>query len=405
MTDETAPDGFAAPWIAVTGDVVPMRPLSADDRRLRALLASADLAVGNLEAPLTTAGARADKAATQRAHPDRVAEVTVLGFDLMTLANNHMLDYGVEGMRDTRAALRTAGVHAIGAGETATEALHSAVRPTRAGDVAVIGLCSALPPGFAATEDRPGVAPLRVLQQVSIDPSIAAEQPGAAPYVHTQTYEPDLEAACAEIRRIRDEVALVVVAVHWGVPHGFGAVSYGVLAEYQRPAAHRLVDAGADLVVGHHPHVVHPIERYGDALIAYSIGNYVFHSWSDLSGASREGGPVAGQPFPLQIPAAPYQNPFGAEANEESVVLVVELPEPGTGRLVIDLVPTVMVDGEPVLPGAERAASVLRRLVEPALPAWNGGRTPAMTISDDVFPGTTIGQLTLDRMGQRGPSG
>lgn len=395
--DDAAPDGSESLWLAVTGDVVPMRPLSADDTRLRALLASADLAVGNLEAPLTTAGARADKAATLRAHPDRVAEVATLGFDLVTLANNHLLDYGVDGMRDTRAALRAAGIDAVGAGETASEALRTVVRSTRAGDVAVIGLCSALPPGFAATEDRPGVAPLRVLQQVSIDPSIAAEQPGAAPYVHTQVYAPDLEAACAEIRRVRDEVALVVVIVHWGVPHGFAATSYGVLAEYQRPAAHRLVDAGADLVVGHHPHVVHPIERYGDALIAYSIGNYLFHGWTTLSGAAREDGPVAGQPFPLQIPAAPYQNPFGSAANEESVVLVVELPDPASGRLIVDFVPTVMVDGEPVLPAPERGAAVLRRLVEPALLPWNGGETPALAFCADLVPGTTIGQVSFDR--------
>ncbi|WP_143517447.1 CapA family protein [Pseudonocardia sp. MH-G8] len=395
--NDAAPDVFASLWLAVTGDVVPVRPLSAADARLRALLRSADLAVGNLETPLTTATARADKAATLRAHPDRVAEVTALGFDLVTLANNHHLDYGVEGMRDTRAALRAAGVDAVGSGETAAEALRTVVRSTRAGDVAVIGLCSALPPGFAATEDRPGIAPLRVLQQVSIDPSIAAEQPGAAPYVHTQAYAPDLEAACAEIRRVRDEVTLVVVAVHWGVPHGFAATSYGVLAEYQRPAAHRLVDSGADLVVGHHPHVVHPIERYGDGLIAYSIGNYLFHGWSSLSGAARADGPIAGQPFPLQIPAAPYQNPFGSAANEESVVLVVELPDPGSGRLTVDFVPTVMVDGEPVLPGPERAAAVLQRLVEPALPTWDHGATPALAHCSDLVPGTTVGRVSVER--------
>jgi poly-gamma-glutamate capsule biosynthesis protein CapA/YwtB (metallophosphatase superfamily) len=66
--------------------------------------------------------------------------------------------------------------------------------------------------------------------------------------------------------------------VHWGIPNGWCAAFQGALAEYQRPLAYALVDAGADLVVGHHSHTVHGVERYGRGLIAYSLGNFLFHS-------------------------------------------------------------------------------------------------------------------------------
>jgi hypothetical protein len=71
-------------------------------------------------------------------------------------------------------------------------------------------------------------------------------------------------------------------------PARIRARSYGILAEYQRPVAHALIDAGADFVVGHHPHVVHPIERHRNGLIAYSLGNYVFQSWGHFDRPATE---------------------------------------------------------------------------------------------------------------------
>lgn len=94
---------------------------------------------------------------------------------------------------------------------------------------------------------------------------------------------------------------------------------YGILAEYQRPVEHALIDAGADFIVGHHPHVVHPIERHRNGLIAYSLGNYVFQSWGHFDRPSTEVLPADAtteKPEPalsLDMPLAPFRNPFGAE--------------------------------------------------------------------------------------------
>ena len=389
-------------WVAIAGDVAPLRAVSTYDERLRALLRDAAVAFGNLETPLTTGGAPAEKAATHRAHPDRIAEVRGFGFDVVTLANNHLLDYGPDGLAETLEVLAAAGVDAVGAGRSQADALRCVVRPTPHGAVAFVGLCAALPPGFAATAVRPGVAAVRVRQSVAIDPALQAEQPGAAPFVHTAAHEADVEAACAAVRAARSEARLVVVALHWGIPHGFAARSYGVLAEYQRPLAHALVDAGADLVVGHHPHVVHPVERYRGALIAYSLGNYVFHNWGHLADGAGTTIPADApaeppeQTLALDMPLAPFRNPFGAEEMLESVVLTVAPPGGLHAGLRVGFVPTVMVNGDPRIPDAARSERVLERLTRPALPLWEGGYTPAIPHVHDEQLDTTIAQIMIE---------
>ena len=380
-----------------------MREVREYDHRLSALMHGAEVAFGNLEAPLTARGVRAEKAATHRAHPDRIAEVKAFGFDVVTLANNHMLDYGQEGLADTLDVLKNAGVAAVGAGPTRAAAFRPFVQTTARGGIAFIGICAALPPGYAATADRPGVAPLRVQQSVAIDPALQAEQPGGAPFMHTRAVAEDVTEACEAIRSVRKDARLIVVALHWGIPHGFAARSYGVLAEYQRPVAHALVDAGADLVVGHHPHVVHPVERYGNGLIAYSLGNYVFHSWGHFSRPSDDAMPADASSEPeeqtlvLDMPLAPFRNPFGAEEMLESIVLTVDAPADAKGSLRLRFIPTVMRAGDPFIPDAARCEDVLRRLTRPALPLWEGGYTPKLaTVRDDKLE-AIVGELVLDR--------
>ena len=386
------------PWLVVTGDVAPMREVREHDERLRSLLSDADVAFGNLETPLTARGARAEKAATHRAHPDRMSDVHAFGFDVVTLANNHMLDYGVQGLEDTLDVVKRAGIVSVGAGMDRTSALRPAIRPTSRGAIGFIGLCAALPPGFAATDERPGIAPLRVTQSVAIDPAIQQEQPGGAPFMHTTAHAPDVAAACDAVRAARRDARFVVVALHWGIPHGFAARSYGVLAEYQRPVAHALVDAGADLVVGHHPHVVHPLERYKSGLIAYSLGNYVFHSWGHFArpGPAELPSDAASEELEetlvLDMPFAPYRNAFGAEEMVESIVVIAD---PVAGGTRYRFVPTVMRSGDPFIPDDTRAEAVLRRLTHPALPPVDGGYTPRISLARDPRLRVVVGEVTI----------
>ncbi|SDT67723.1 CapA family protein [Jiangella sp. DSM 45060] len=360
-------------WLAAVGDVVVLDTPTGVDPRLSGLLRAAETAFANVESPLTNRGVPAEKAFVHRSDPARAADLAALGIDVATLANNHVLDFGAEGLDDTLAALDRVGIAAVGAGRDDTAARAPVVRTTTSGRVALLGLSAALPPGFAAAPGHPGAAPLRVLQQVSIDPVLAAEQPGMAPFVHTSAVAADLDAACAAVEAARARADLVVVAVHWGVPHGFAAPSYGLLAQYQRPAGHALIEAGAHLVVGHHPHELHPVERHRGGLIAYSVGNFLFHAWSDLAGE-----------FPMRVPAAPYLSAFGSDVTLDSVVVLVS--PPGADGLTVRFVPATMAAGEPVLATGDRARAIVDRLSD-------GGPVVARA---DVLPDTTIGEVLLE---------
>jgi poly-gamma-glutamate synthesis protein (capsule biosynthesis protein) len=208
------------------------------------VLCEADLTIGNLECPLSTRGERADKQYTFRAHPDTAAALAEAGFDVMTLANNHVLDYGSEALLDTIETLRAEGILSTGAGRDLGEArrhvlLECGSPPVK---VAVLAFSNMRPISFFAGPHQPGTNPAL--------PEIVAESVGAA----------------------RREAEVVIAVFHWG--HELSSSPTAV----QRRLAQTAVDAGADLVAGHHPHLLQGIEIRGHALIAYSLGNFLFPS-------------------------------------------------------------------------------------------------------------------------------
>ena len=379
------------PWLALVGDMVPMRRPLGMDSRLVDILRSAQLTFANLETPLTLFEEAAEKAFYHRADPVQAQTLVDLGIDLVTLANNHTLDFGQIGLADTVAALHASGIATVGAGNNFKEAIAAHRGRTEKGSIGALGLSSALPPGFAAGSNRPGVAPIRVLQNAALDTGFLAEQPGMAPFIHTDATEGDVEAACEVIRSMRQTVDLLVVGIHWGIPYGFAAPSYGILAEYQRSLAHALIDAGADIVAGHHPHYVQPIEVYRNRLVLYSLGNFMFHNWNTLT-RSAESKDIESE-LDLTLPAAPYRNAMSADATEESVILTVD---PTAFGLAVRFIPSVMSDGDPKIPNRDRAAHILDRLTAPRLPFWQGGDTPKINVIDDDHLNTLIGELYLE---------
>ncbi|TVT60917.1 CapA family protein, partial [Amycolatopsis rhizosphaerae] len=273
--------------LTVVGDVVvsgwPRRPVTGHrgpGASAFELLRGGDLTIGNLEVPLTGRGQRAEKLVAMRAPASGAAELAALGFDLMSLAMNHAMDYGADGMRDTVQALDAAGVRHAGFGESRTEATLARVVSVGAESLAFFSFCCALPLGFNATADRAGIGAIRVRQSFEYDSGFLDETPGTPPFVHSRAHEPDVRAAEALIQDAKRGNDYVAVALHWGVPHCYLPAAQGPLAQYQQPLARRLVDAGADLVIGHHPHCLHPVECYRNGLILYSTGNFVF-DWCD----------------------------------------------------------------------------------------------------------------------------
>ncbi len=217
------------------------------------LLGAADLTFGNLETPLSDRGsATPGKSADSlrrgtnylfRAPPAYAAGLAEAGFDVVDVANNHAMDYRGVALLDTLRHLRAAGVAPVGGGRNLAEALEPVVL-TRGGiRVAFLGISDVLPAYSVAGKSRPGIA----------------AAPRGAP-------DPRLARAVARARREADHV---VVAVHWGIER------HTTASARQKALGRQLVRWGAHVVLGSHPHVLQPVERYRGALIHYSLGNFI----------------------------------------------------------------------------------------------------------------------------------
>lgn len=269
--------------VVVGGDVVingPLhRPIATSPvyRELK----TADTNFVNLEMPFASPNAAenndtyaAEKLITLHADPSHATVLRDLGLDVVTVANNHGMDYGVGGLRTTLKALDSVGIAHVGGGETQAKAFQPVVK----NGTAFIGVTTTLPNGSGAGKSRPGLAGVRVFTKYVVDTVSIDECPGMAPFVETQTYEADEEVLLDAIRQTasRPDVSVVVVGIHWGVPYGWVAATQDEIAGYQRPLARAMVDAGASVIVGHHPHVVQGVEYYKSVPIFYSLGNFMF---------------------------------------------------------------------------------------------------------------------------------
>lgn len=338
--------------LVAVGDVMVSRAVSAGfvESPLGALIRGADLALANLETPFSDRGYPAEKMITFRSAPGLVSEVGRLGFRVVSVANNHALDYGPEALLQTLELLRCAGIGAVGGGRNRAEAEQPLYVDAGGVRVAVLGLACTAPPGFAAGEARPGIAVVRVRQYIIVDTVASEEQPGMSPFVSTQVDPSDLDRVCRVVGAAREQADLVVVSIHWGVPPGWYAPFQGALAEYQRPLARSLVEAGADLILGHHPHVPHGVERIGSSLVVYSLGNFMFHYLA-------EPGPLLrGVSFP------PYSDEVreAIPGEDESFVLVLDVRRGRPWLAGAELVPVVLDGrGEPLMAPAERAAGIM----------------------------------------------
>jgi len=224
--------------------------------RTRDILKQAHVVFGNLEGPLTHGGSPIlPKQYLFRSPPEQVAPALArAGFTVVSLANNHSLDYGSDGLEDTRSALSKAGIRSVGAGRNEAEARTAVFlpcQPSQDKDTTVVGTTLAIlaysltfPEEFWSGPEKPGTA-----------------------FGHEQHIRTDVAAA-------RQKADIVVVSFHWGQE---GKTD---LRDYQMLLAHAAIESGAMAVIGHHPHILQGIERYRDGIILYSLGNFSFGSYS-----------------------------------------------------------------------------------------------------------------------------
>ena len=203
-------------------------------------LAGADLLFGNLEGPISSQGKNIGSAYSFRADPKAIEGLKYAGFDVLSVANNHMGDWGRPAMEDTFGILKNAGIDYVGGGFNEQEAHRAVVKEIKGIKFGFLAYTTLGTKYTEATASSSGIA-----------------------WLNKEKMAQDI----AEARKISD---FVIVSLHFGDEYKQKANSF------QKDIAHWTIDEGAQLVIGQHPHVIEETEQYNGGFIAYSLGNFIF---------------------------------------------------------------------------------------------------------------------------------
>ncbi|MDD5590260.1 MAG: CapA family protein [Candidatus Portnoybacteria bacterium] len=210
--------------------------------KIRDFLQSANLVLGNLETPITQGREITDFEMIFRSNPGTEQALKQAGFSVLSLANNHTPNFGEEGLKDTFNYLAGAGIKYVGAGNNEQEAYGPVYVEEKGIRFAFFAYNDAdvAPDSYEAGENRAGTAFMR------------------------------REKMVAAVKEANESADFVIVSMHAGIEYADKP------NESQISFARAAIDAGADLVIGHHPHVVQTMEKYRGKYIFYSLGNFVF---------------------------------------------------------------------------------------------------------------------------------
>ena len=192
-----------------------------------------------------------NKRYTFRADPARVSNLQAMGADIVLLANNHVYDYGKDAFLDTIQTLQDAGIHYVGAGKNIAEAAEPYYFTCKGKKIAYV----------AASE----------AEKLKMTPQATKDAPGVL-----RCYDPSL--FLTEITKASEQADYVIANVHWGTEYE------NMASKEQRALARKMIDAGADAVIGTHPHVLQGMEFYKGCPIIYSLGNFWFNDKNLYSG-------------------------------------------------------------------------------------------------------------------------
>jgi poly-gamma-glutamate synthesis protein (capsule biosynthesis protein) len=253
------PIGADPVTITIVGDIMLARGVAAamGDNLFAPLkptakqLAAADLTIGNLESSLSQQGAPLQGTDSFGADPAVLDGPERAGFDILSLANNHVGDYGADALAQTIQRLDASRIKRVGAGGTRRKATRPTIVDVGDTTIGVVAF-NAIGESPAAAEGSPGVVQLRM-------------PPRTGPLNNG-----DLNALLRQVRRLKQHVDAVLVLPHWGEQYTSRPIPV------QRRVAKQLADAGASAVIGGHPHWVQGMEMFDDTVVAYSLGNFIF---------------------------------------------------------------------------------------------------------------------------------
>jgi len=304
------------------GDVGPVHePVEAFSALVRPTLAAADVRFAQVERVYSERGELQPHSggAHSRLQPHMASVFSDCGFDVVSLASNHAMDWGGDALIDTVDVLRARGITVIGAGRTLDEARRPGFVERNGVRMAFLAFCSVLQTGYAAERNTPGVSPLRV--HTRYEP--VDYQPGVPPRIITVPDKEDLAAMVDDIARAKQQAQVVVLSMHWGI-HFIPRL----IADYQVAVAQAAFEAGADLILGHHAHVPKAIGVYGGKICFFSLSNFIMSAPPRLGERAAEFIRRYGVELDQNYPNLPY----GKDA-KRSLIAKAVLSQNGVERV------------------------------------------------------------------------
>lgn len=235
-------------------------------------LADADIAFGNLEGPVATGGRNVGSRFSFRMDPKGLTAMRDAGFDIVSFANNHVGDYTVEAFTETLTRLKENTILYTGAGSNKAEATAPTIIEIRGVRIGFIAATDVGPDWLIAKETTPGILTAK---------------------------DPQLEEI---ITTAKSQVDVLVMSFHWGD-------EYAPVNARQEMLAKKSIDAGADIIVGHHPHVMQRFEYYNGKPIFYSLGNFIFDQYFSPFTVHGMVGEVSVDPQTLELTMSAYISP------------------------------------------------------------------------------------------------
>ena len=254
------------------GDIGPVyEPTEQFAELIAPVLQQADIRLGQCERSYSERGLQPQfsygpNGNHSRLHPRFASIWKAAGIDVVSLASNHMMDWGIDPVMDTIELFRSMGKLGIGAGSNSEEARKPAIIERNGVKIAFLAYCSVLRDGQAAGENKAGIAPVRAHTYYAPEEF----QPGTPPRIITVPNEEDVRALQEDIRKAKQQADVVIMSIHWGLRH-----IPKTICTFQPPVAHAAIDAGADLIIGHHAHCIKAVEVYKGKVCFYSIGNFM----------------------------------------------------------------------------------------------------------------------------------
>lgn len=211
--------------------------------KIAGYVSKSDILFGNLEGQISDKGNKIGTVNSFRVEPEAIEGLKLAGFDILSVANNHSFDYNVAALTDSFKRLKDAGIEYVGGGMDKKEAFQLKIIEKNGARIGFLGYCSVGAKGWMATDASPGIAFMN---------------------------ENEIEEMKQQISKAKEQVDILMVSNH------FGDEYQTTENKAQEKMYSAFIDAGADVVLGHHPHVMQPVVQYKNGWIAYSLGNFLF---------------------------------------------------------------------------------------------------------------------------------